>query len=81
MLLAYIAIGFFSSIVYMVLLQRENIRRANGERDEVIDNTLAENGKDIHDDDTRASKNGRYRSVEEARKDKGDEWSGFRYVL
>ena len=45
---------------------------AAGERDEVIDgvgNKLAR------------EENGHFSSVEQAREEKGDEWSGFRYSL
>jgi hypothetical protein len=52
-------------------LRKENARRDRGERDEIID------GDDEHGYEV----NGRYESVEAARIDKGDEWSGFRYVL
>ncbi|KAF4573040.1 hypothetical protein EYR36_007550 [Pleurotus pulmonarius] len=70
--LAYIAIGWVCSLVFLILLKRENARRDRGERDEVIegiDNKLAH------------PKNGTYESVDAARLDKGDEWSGFRYSL
>jgi len=70
--LVYIAIGFMCSALFGVLLQRENIRRSRGERDEVItgvDNKLAD------------EKNGRYETVLAARIDRGDQWSGFRYVI
>lgn len=70
--LAYIAIGFLSSLAFYVLLKRENAARDRGARDEVIegaDNKYAD------------EKNGIFRSVEEAKKRKGDEWSGFRYTL
>jgi hypothetical protein len=56
----------------MILLQRENARRDAGERDEEID---GDNSK------SSSSKNGRFASVEEARREKGDMWSGFRYAL
>ncbi|OSX67374.1 hypothetical protein POSPLADRAFT_1130525 [Postia placenta MAD-698-R-SB12] len=70
--LAYIAIGWLSSLAFYFFLKRENARRDAGERDEVIvgvDNKHAD------------EKNGTYESVEHARMDKGDEWSGFRYSL
>ncbi|THV07658.1 MFS general substrate transporter [Dendrothele bispora CBS 962.96] len=70
--LAYIAIGFFCVALFRILLQRENARRDRGEQDEVIDG-LENPRADI--------KNGHYPSVEAARIDKGDEWSGFRYSL
>jgi hypothetical protein len=70
--LAYIAIGFFCSILFGVLLKRENARRDRGERDEVIEGI---------DNKHANEKNGRYENVTAARIDKGDEWSGFRYTL
>lgn len=71
--LAYIAIGWLCSLAFYFLLKRENARREAGERDEVIEGVDNEYGN--------AEKNGRYESVEAARMDKGDEWSGFRYSL
>ena len=54
-----------------VVLKRENAARARGERDEIIEET-----------DTKGSRKGRaYESVEAARIDKGDMWSGFQYTL
>ena len=52
------------------MLRKENERRDRGERDEVIV------GKECGD-----SKNGTFYSIEEARKEKGDLWSGFRYII
>ncbi|KAF8078748.1 MFS general substrate transporter, partial [Lyophyllum atratum] len=70
--LAYIAIGFACSVLFGICLQRENARRDRGERDEVIEGV---NNKYAD------PKNGRYDSVQAARIDKGDEWSGFRYTI
>ncbi|KZT75148.1 MFS general substrate transporter [Daedalea quercina L-15889] len=70
--LAYIAIGWLSSLAYYFLLRRENARREAGERDEVIDGV---DNKFAHEE------NGHFESVEKAREEKGDEWSGFRYSL
>ncbi|EJC99323.1 MFS general substrate transporter [Fomitiporia mediterranea MF3/22] len=64
-------VGFISSIVLHMLLRRENECRDRGERDEVIGDSESCYG-DI--------RNGRYESVEAAKRDKGDEWSGFRYI-
>lgn len=72
-MLAYIAIGWVSSLLYLILLKRENARRDAGLRDEVIDGANAKRGE--------ASVNGRFASVEDARREKGDSWSGFRYTL
>ncbi|KAI0067785.1 MFS general substrate transporter [Artomyces pyxidatus] len=71
-ILAYIAIGFLCSLAYMLVLRRENEARERGDRDEVIEGV----------DNKRAdARNGVYASVEHARRDKGDAWSGFRYTL
>lgn len=68
----YICIGFIS-VVCCIMLKRENDRRDRGERDEVI--------KGVNDERHDLMKNGCYASVEEARRKKGDKWSGFRYRL
>jgi hypothetical protein len=68
----YIAIGWLSSLIYTVLLRQENKVRDRGERDEVIDDLENKSAK-LH--------NERYSSVVEARREKGDMWSGFRYTV
>ena len=68
----YLAIGWFSSLIYTVLLRQENKARDQGERDEVIDGLENKSAK---------LDNGRYSSVAEARREKGDMWSGFRYTV
>ena len=70
--LAYIAIGWFTSLALYFYLKRENARRDRGERDEVIDGI---------DNKHANEKNGHFESVEAARREKGDMWSGFRYSL
>ena len=70
--LAYIAIGFLSSFVFWFFLKRENARRDAGDRDEVIDGV---------DNKHAQERNGQYESMEAARAEKGDQWSGFRYSL
>ena len=70
--LAYIAIGWVSSLGLYFLLKHENARRMRGERDEVIEGV-----DNKHADE----KNGKFASVQEARMEKGDMWSGFRYTL
>lgn len=70
--LAYMGIGFIASLAYIVMLRRENVARVKGQRDEVIigvDNPLAR------------EENGVFESIEHARREKGDAWSGFRYTL
>lgn len=69
--MAYIAIGWLSSLLFLVLLRRENAKRQAGHRDEVIEGVENPNAR---------VENGVYTSVEEAKMDKGDDWSGFRYT-
>jgi hypothetical protein len=66
----YIGIGLITTVIYLLFLRAENARRDRGERDEVI--------KDVAGGDP---KNGTYDSVEDAKREKGDEWSGYRYTL
>ncbi|KAH8102511.1 MFS general substrate transporter [Cristinia sonorae] len=70
--LAYIVIGFLANIGYYLFIKRENAMRDAGHRDEVIEGI----------DNPRAHpRNGTYSSIDDAKRDKGDEWSGFRYTL
>ena len=62
-------VGLISIVSSHFLLKWENKRRDRGERDEII---IGKGGG--------YAVNGTYMSVEEARKDKGDLWSGFRYI-
>jgi hypothetical protein len=55
--------------VFRVFLTRENTARENGLRDEIIGD---DEGKGLE-------KNGRFASVAEAKREKGDAWSGYRY--
>ena len=57
-------------------LDAENKRRARGECDELIGDSNIE-GSDANGKETRTV----YPSVEAARIDKGDMWSGFKYTL
>ena len=70
--MAYIGIGWLCSLAFLILLRRENAKREAGIRDEVIEGEHNPNARE---------KNGCYKNVEEARMDKGDEWSGFKYTL
>ncbi|KAI0689566.1 MFS general substrate transporter [Cytidiella melzeri] len=70
--LAYIAIGWLSSALFLFLLQRENKKREHGYRNEVIEGVYDEHAREA---------NGRYESVEQAMREKGDAWSGFKYSL
>jgi hypothetical protein len=74
LVLMYIVIGITASVTYVLLLKRENARRDRGERNEII-----ENQPETHD--TGNEKNGRYATVEEAKREKGDKWSGYRYMI
>lgn len=70
--LAYIGIGLICSVTYIVLLKRENAKRERGERDEII--------VGANDDQEHLRKNGTFDSVEDAKREKGDQWSGYRYT-
>ena len=70
--LAYAALGFITSLAYILMLHRENAARARGERDEVI---IGADNKHAREE------NGVFESVDHARREKGDAWSGFRYTL
>ena len=71
--LMYIGIGLVMAVIYFVYLKRENARRERGERDEII--------KGVNDHRSELARNGTYASVADAKRDKGDEWSGYRYTL
>ncbi|KAI6041323.1 MFS general substrate transporter [Pisolithus marmoratus] len=70
LVLMYIVTGLVATSILRYILKKENDRRDRGERDELIE---GESGG--HED------NGRYSSVEEAKREKGDNWSGYRYTL
>jgi hypothetical protein len=74
LVLMYVAFGIISSITYRFLLRAENARRDRGERDELIDGFKDEKG-------TTHERNGRFATVDDAKREKGDEWSGYRYTL
>jgi len=71
--LAYIGIGLICSVTYILLLRRENARRDRGERDEIIEG--------VNDEDKHLARNGTFASVADAKREKGDQWSGYRYRL
>lgn len=85
----YIGFGIIASSSYYIFLRRENTRRNRGEREEVIEGVYlermgADGGLEKESEterEERAKRNGRYGSVEAARTEKGDEWSGYRYTL
>lgn len=70
LVLMYIGTGLIATATFRFLLKRENARRDRGERDEIIEGH--EGGFEV---------NGRFASVDDARREKGDEWSGYRYTL
>ncbi|KAF8141496.1 MFS general substrate transporter [Boletus edulis] len=70
LVLMYICFGLISTVVTRFMLKAENGRRERGERDEVIDKY--DGGLEV---------NGRFVSVEDAQREKGDRWSGYRYML
>jgi len=73
LVLMYIGIGIIASTSFIILLKRENSARDRGERDEYIEN--------IPETHTEANlKNGRFATVADAKKEKGDNWSGYRYT-
>lgn len=72
LVLMYIGLGLCASLVYLFFIQRENSARDRGERDEIMGDEPSE-GKN--------EKNGRFATLEEAKREKGDEWSGYRYTL
>ncbi|KAI0272539.1 MFS general substrate transporter [Gloeopeniophorella convolvens] len=80
LVLMYIGIGMVSTAVYYFLLRRENAARERGERDEVIDGVYVEEESEEAREE-RARKNGRFTSAQEAKQEKGDQWSGYRYIL
>jgi hypothetical protein len=60
------------SLTYTILLRRENKAQGRGKRDEAIDGFESKLAN---------VDNGRYSSVAEARREKGDMWSRFRYTI
>ena len=71
--LMYIVIALISAVVYRFFLKRENDRRDRGERDEVIEG--------VNDGREDLARNGRFASADDAKREKGDGWSGYRYTL
>jgi MFS family permease len=72
LVLMYIGFGLVTTVIYRILVKRENDKRDRGERDEVITGVQS---------DTADPKNGTFASVAEAKREKGDQWSGYRYIL
>lgn len=63
-------------MISIYYLRKENARRDRGERDEVIQGITP-----VGDEKTHAEKGGVYESVDHAKREKGDAWSGYRYTL
>ncbi|KIK56348.1 hypothetical protein GYMLUDRAFT_174358 [Collybiopsis luxurians FD-317 M1] len=72
LVLLYIGLGLVSSTTFLFLLRRENAKRDRGERNEIIGDNKNGSGLEA---------NGRYNTIADAKKDKGDEWSGYRYTI
>ncbi|ESK89347.1 high-affinity nicotinic acid transporter [Moniliophthora roreri MCA 2997] len=70
LVLMYIAIGIITSCIYLFFVKRENAKRERSERDEIIG-----------DSKTGHEKNGRYDSIADAKREKGDDYSGYRYTI
>lgn len=73
-MLLYIGLGLIFSTIYLILIKRENKKRDAGLRDEVIRDVNAEVTTDGDE------KNGTYDTVADAKREKGDTWSGYRYT-
>ncbi|KAF4611035.1 hypothetical protein D9613_007083 [Agrocybe pediades] len=74
LVLMYIAIGVIASVIFLVYLKRENARRERGERNEYI-----EDMPETHNPEN--EKNGRFATLDDAKRAKGDLWSGYRYTI
>ncbi|KAK0202517.1 MFS general substrate transporter [Desarmillaria ectypa] len=72
LVLLYLGIGTVFSIVNLILLKRENKKRDRGERDEIIGDATTEKGPE---------ENGQFATVNDAKMEKGDKWSGYRYTI
>ncbi|KAF8902337.1 MFS general substrate transporter [Gymnopilus junonius] len=74
LVLMYIGIGVITSTILLFYLKEENTQREKGARDEYI-----EDQPDTHSPEN--EKNGRYATVAEAKAEKGDKWSGYKYTI
>jgi hypothetical protein len=87
--LLYIGLGLIFSTLYYFYLRHENAARERGDRDEVIDNdpsySASVSGLREKESDeareARARRNGRFATIEDAKREKGDKWSGYRYTM
>ncbi|KAL4244473.1 MFS transporter superfamily protein [Abortiporus biennis] len=71
--LMYIGIAIICAILMIILLKRENAARARGDRDEIIEG--------VNEDRADLAKNGKFASVQDAKREKGDAWSGYTYTI
>ncbi|KLO13926.1 MFS general substrate transporter [Schizopora paradoxa] len=79
-ILIYISIALVFTALYRAVLNAENMRRARGERDEII---VLHEIRSIEERSAHVARGAEntFESVDEARREKGDNWSGFRYSL
>lgn len=81
-ILVYISIGLFSAIAMRLVLKSENAKRERGECSEIIRGEHRGIGSAEESRGRIDHKKDRvYESIEEAKREKGDLWSGFRYAL
>ena len=72
----YICFGLVASVLFIILLKGENTKRDRGERDEVIESQVGTHKAHLNE------KNRCYTTtVDDVKTEKGDEWSGYRYVI
>ncbi|KAK0214779.1 MFS general substrate transporter [Armillaria fumosa] len=71
LVLMYIGLGIIFTLIYLYFANKENKRRERGERDEIIGDEDAQGNES----------NGRFVTVEAAKREKGDAWSGYKYTL
>ncbi|KAI0032299.1 MFS general substrate transporter [Vararia minispora EC-137] len=88
--LLYIGLGLIFSTAYYFYLRYENAARARGDRDEVIDadpdytasvGDVQREKESIEERELRAARNGRFATIEDAKREKGDGWSGYQYTM
>ncbi|PBK69250.1 MFS general substrate transporter [Armillaria solidipes] len=71
LVLMYIGLGIIFTLIYLYFANKENKKRERGERDEIIGDEDAQGNES----------NGRFVTVEAAKREKGDAWSGYKYTL
>jgi hypothetical protein len=75
--LVYIVIGFVCTLIFTWGIKRENDARDAGLRDELIVSDVEK----VDEETRKNAKGGVYATIDDARRDKGDRWSGYRYRL